>query len=113
MSATSILLLTFASLCAASGQVLFKIGATNRAQWVEFLNSAIFGGLFLYGLGTAIWIYMLSYNRLVNVYAFTALTFVLVSLGGLALDRQSISAVGALGIGLILAGLYLLTAHNN
>ena len=54
-------------------------------------------------------IYVLSFEKLVNVYAFTALTFVLVYVGGVLVLKESITFNGAVGIFLVLLGLYLIT----
>lgn len=69
-------------------------------------------GFLLYGTGTLIWIYVLSYEKLVNVYAFTALTFVLVYLGGVIFISEKMSITAVAGILLVLAGLYLITNYN-
>jgi multidrug transporter EmrE-like cation transporter len=108
----SIILLTVAAFAASAGQLLFKVGAQGRQQLLDFINPPVAAGLVLYGLGTAIWIYVLSSEKLVNVYAFTALTFVLVYLGGIFLIGEKASPVGVIGILLILSGLYLLMRFN-
>ena len=79
MSLTSLWMLLAASLAAACGQLLFKVGAQHKTHAVEFLNGPIGLGLLLYLLGTMLWIYVLSKEKLVVVYGFTALTFVLVT----------------------------------
>jgi drug/metabolite transporter (DMT)-like permease len=112
MNHSSIILLTFAAFSAASGQLLFKIGARGREHWLDFANLPILLGLLFYGLGTIIWIYALSFEKLVNVYAFTALTFVLVYLGGVFIINERMSAAAIGGVMLILAGLYFITQHN-
>ena len=63
-------------------------------------------------LSTAIWIYALSSEKLVNVYAFTALSFVLVYLGGVMVLGETISKSGIVGVLLVLTGLFLLTTSN-
>jgi drug/metabolite transporter (DMT)-like permease len=108
----AVALLTVAALLAGAGQLLFKIGAQGRERLIEFLNLPILAGVALYGAGTVIWVYMLSSEKLVNVYAFTALTFVLVYAGGVLLIGERISAAGLLGVVLILTGLYLLVGRN-
>lgn len=113
MALTSILLLTFAALSAAAGQLLFKIGATGSQQFTDFINWPIFFGLVFYGVGTLIWIYSLSSEMLVHVYAFTALTFALVYLGGVVLLGESINATAFVGVLLVLSGLYLITIHGS
>lgn len=101
-------MLVIACLAAAAGQLLFRAGAQNRVHVSEFINFTIAGGLALYALGTVLWIYALARERLTVVYAFSALTFALVYLGGTLLLGESISARGAAGVALVLAGLYLL-----
>lgn len=109
MTRTTIAFLSSAALLAAMGQLLFRIGARDRATLIDFLNMPIFLGFVLYGLGTAMWIYALSRELLVNVYAFTALTFVLVYLGGVFLLGESITFVKMTGVALVLVGLYAIT----
>ncbi|MCB1694004.1 MAG: EamA family transporter, partial [Pseudomonadales bacterium] len=106
---TSILMLTAASFSAAAGQLLFKVGASGRQQLADFVNLPIIAGLFLYGIGTVMWIYALSSQKLVNVYVFTALTFVLVYAAGIVLLKEQVSGPAMVGIGLVLCGLYLIT----
>lgn len=113
MHQMSVMLLTLATFSAAGGQLLFKIGARGREQLFEFFNLPIAVGLLLYAAGTLIWIYVLSYEKLVNVYAFTALTFVLVYLGGVLFIHERISMAATIGILLVLAGLYLIVNFNS
>lgn len=109
MKFSSVLLLTIAGLSAAVGQLLFKIGAQGAQQIPDFFNRSIVVGLILYALSTVFWIYTLSFEKLVNVYAFTALTFVLVYLGGVLLIRETITLSGLAGVGCVLLGLFLIT----
>lgn len=112
MTRLTLALLTLAAFSAASGQLLFKVGAKGRTVWLDFFNMPIFLGLFFYGLATVLWIYVLSFEKLVNVYAFTALTFVLVYLGGILLLNESISIQAGTGIAAVLVGLYLIVSYN-
>jgi undecaprenyl phosphate-alpha-L-ara4N flippase subunit ArnE len=107
MTRPTALLLVIACIAAAAGQLLFRVGAQNRTQLAEFVNPAIAGGLVLYALGTLLWIYALARERLVVVYAFSALTFVLVYAGGTLLLNEAITLKGAVGVALVLTGLYL------
>ena len=108
MTRSSALILALASLAAACGQLLFRAGAADRVALADFLNLRIGAGLALYALGTALWIYALSKERLVVVYAFSALTFALVYLGGAVLLREPLGARGIAGVLVVLAGLYLI-----
>lgn len=108
MTLPSILLLLAASLAAACGQLLLKVGAQHKSHAVEFLNAPIATGLALYLCGTILWIYVLSKEKLVVVYAFTALTFVLVYLGAVLTLGETLTLKAGGGVVLVLAGLYLL-----
>jgi drug/metabolite transporter (DMT)-like permease len=110
MSLASILMLLAASLAAACGQLLLKVGAQHKTHAVEFLNGAIGVGLLLYLCGTVLWVYVLSKEKLVLVYAFTALTFVLVYLGAVLTLGESLTLKAGGGVLLVLAGLYLLAS---
>jgi drug/metabolite transporter (DMT)-like permease len=109
---SSVLILVTAAFAAAGGQILFKIGAQGRSHWIEFLNAYILVGLVLYVIGAVLWVYALSFEKLVNVYAFTALTFVLVLIGAVVGLGEKMATPGMLGIALVLGGLYLLTNYN-
>jgi drug/metabolite transporter (DMT)-like permease len=100
------------SVTAAVGQILLKLGAEGRHQLTDFINAFIVGGLLFYGVGTAIWIYVLSSEKLMNVFAFTALTFVFVYVGSILIDGNGTTSAGLIGILLVLSGLYLLSQHN-
>lgn len=112
MNKITVTLLTSAAFSAAGGQLLFRAGARGRVHWLEFINLPLLAGLLLYVAGTVVWIYALSKESIVNVYAFTALTFVLVYLGGIFLMGERLSPAGFAGIGLVLCGLYLITNYN-
>jgi drug/metabolite transporter (DMT)-like permease len=109
----SVIVLTFASFSAAAGQLLFKVGATGKQHLLEFLNVPIVLGLICYALSTVLWIYGLSIEKLVSVYAFTALSFALVYLGGAVILGERISAWAALGVGLVMAGLALIVSKSS
>lgn len=112
MTRATIIMLTLSAFSAAAGQLLFKVGARDSSSWIDFINLPILCGLVLYCAATGLWIYTLSYVKLVNVYAFTALTFVLVYAGGVAILGERISTAGAMGVFLVLSGLYLITNYN-
>jgi drug/metabolite transporter (DMT)-like permease len=102
------ILLSVGVLCAAAGQIAFKLGATGRTAPLEFVNIWIVGGLGLYGVGTLLWIWCLSRLPLTVVYPFTALTFVIVYVAGLLAFHEPVSLRALAGVGLVLGGLYLI-----
>ena len=108
MAWTSVVVLALAALSAALGQVFFKLGASGNTSLMDFINWRIAAGLGLYLAGTAAWIYVLSFERLTNVYAFTALTFVFVYAGAVFFVGESMTTNGFIGLVLILVGLYLI-----
>ncbi len=113
MQRQAILLLLMSAFTAAGGQMLLKVGAQGREDLTGFLNPWVIGGLVLYGLSTLGWIYVLSFEKLTNVYAFTALTFVLVYLGAVFFLGEKISVAAVTGIVAILFGLYLISQYNS
>lgn len=102
-------LLLGACTSAAIGQLLFRVGARDRIDLVAFINPYTIGGLVFYAAGTVAWIYALSKEQMVTVYAFTALTFVLVYAGGVILLGEHINAWKSVGISLVVIGLYFVS----
>jgi drug/metabolite transporter (DMT)-like permease len=113
MGRQAILLLTLSAFTAAGGQLLLKVGAQGRDDLIGFFNPYVIVGLILYVFSTLVWIYVLSFEKLTNVYAFTALTFVLVYLGAVMLLGEKISVPTVAGIVAILFGLYLISQYNS
>ena len=111
MTPSPVVILMTSTVCAALGQVLFKIGARNAQTLPEFLNRWILLGLFAYGIGTVLWIFVLARMPITVAYPFTALTFALVYLAGIFLFGEAITARTLVGVALVLGGLFLITAH--
>jgi undecaprenyl phosphate-alpha-L-ara4N flippase subunit ArnE len=98
-------LLLVAAICAAAGQILFKLGAANRTSLIDFVNPQIIGGGAFYFIGTLLWVAALSKTPLSMAYPFTALTFVFVYLASIALLGERSTLNGFVGVGMVLAGL--------
>jgi len=113
MQRQAILMLLLSAFTAAGGQLLLKVGAQGRDDFMAFINPWIICGLLLYVLSTLVWIYVLSFEKLTNVYAFTALTFVLVYLGAVFFLGEKISVAAMVGIVAILFGLYMISQYNH
>ena len=103
------LLLMISALCAAGGQLLFKAGAHGAKAFPAFVNRWTLLGLIAYGIGTLLWIYVLSRVPLTLAYPFTALTFVLVYLAGAWLFGEPVTLRALTGVALILGGLFMVT----
>lgn len=101
-------LLLASSLCAAGGQILLKIGATNRTSLLDFVNVPVIMGLGAYAIGVLLWLVALSRLPLYVVYPFTFLTMIWVgALSYFALGERpgELALVGwavvAIGLGVI------------
>lgn len=108
MTRISIVLLSAAASMAAVGQILFRLGARDKAGLIALFNVHTLSGVALYGAGTLIWIFVLSREKLVDVYAFTALTFALVYIGAVTILDERLHLQAIAGIALVLLGLFLL-----
>ena len=109
MSRSIVFLLLGASIAAAIGQLLFRVGARDKIGLLAFVNPYIIGGLLFFAAGTVAWIYALSKAQMVTVYAFTALTFILVYGGGVFLLGEQLTYWKSVGITLVIVGLFFVT----
>jgi len=107
MPLATIILLIAATVCAAAGVVLLKVGATGRTELLAFVNPYIAAGLVLCALAAGLWIYVMSKRSLTSIYPFTILGFLLVYLSGVVLLGELPSRSAVIGVALILIGLYL------
>ena len=80
-------LVTFA-ISMATGQVLFKLGATRAAPatdlegWMNLIfQPIVITALALYGAATFLWLWLLQKIPLTTAYPFAALAFVLTAFG--------------------------------
>ena len=104
----------------AVAQVLFKYGMSAGAVRDALtngdtagliravaLNSCIFGGLALYGVGTVLWLGVLARAELSQAYPFVGLSFILTAIFGVVLFSDTMSISRMTGIAAIAAGVYL------
>ena len=116
-----VLALALASISlSAVAQVLFKFGMSTPAVRGAIeagggiallravaLNPGIVGGLSLYGLGTLLWLAVLSRAELSQAYPFVGLSFVLTAVFGAVLFNDALTLMRIAGIALIVAGVVL------
>lgn len=107
MTLSTTLILLLGACAAAVGQILFKLGATDRSQLLEFINPHIVVGLICYGVSTVLWIFALSKAPLVAVYPFTVLTFIVVYCASVFVLGETVNMMGLVGVTLVLGGLFL------
>jgi len=101
------------------GHLLIKMGVTAAAR--QTLNSSVLSrlghyilqpaamtGLLIYGVGTLLWIYAVSQRSISFLYPLTALTYVVVALGGRFIFGEVISRQRWLGIAVVMVGVAML-----
>lgn len=101
----------------ASGQMLFKIAADRLAVGqgpvplaLSFVTPPMLAALVLYGIATVLWVYLLHGLPLSRAYPFIGLVFAFVPLMSWIVFRDALGGRYALGLGLMLAGLYLISS---
>ncbi|MCC6717333.1 MAG: small multi-drug resistant family protein [Acetobacteraceae bacterium] len=116
-----VLALALASIAlGAVAQVLLKLGMTAAsmraaidagAPWgilrAVLLSPGVIGGLALYGLGTVLWLAVLTRAELSQAYPFVGLSFVLTAAMGYFLFADAMTLPRIAGIALIVAGVVL------
>jgi multidrug transporter EmrE-like cation transporter len=100
----------------ASGQMLFKIAADRLvmgegllALAASFVTRPMLVALVLYGVATVLWVYLLHGLPLSRAYPFIGLVFAFVPLMSWIVFGDSLDGRYAVGLGLLLAGLYLIS----
>jgi drug/metabolite transporter (DMT)-like permease len=108
------LFLTLSAALAALGQVLLKVGATDRVSMVAFANPWIVLGFASYAASVVIWVYALSKEPLYAVYPFALLTNHNDGGASMVVFGERPSLMSLLGWGAIMLGLvavYLGSSH--
>ncbi|WP_055077382.1 EamA family transporter [Pseudanabaena sp. 'Roaring Creek'] len=105
----NLLLLLAISLVTTGGHILFKKGAVliNVENIFTWINPALIMGMFLYAIGTVLWVFALRFIPLSKAYPFTFLTFILVTLFSVLFFGDKITPWYITGMGLIFMGLVL------
>lgn len=111
MPLRSILLTLFCVLLIAVGQLLFKSAATQWKvdgwSWTTvtgFLSPVMLVALFVYGLATLLWVYVLRTVPLASAYALFSLAFLIVPLLAHFALGERISANTLIGGAIIVVG---------
>lgn len=71
------------------------------------LSPGVVGGLFLYGIGTLLWLAVLARAELSQAYPFVGLSFVLTAVLGYFIFADAMTPARIAGIALIVAGVVL------
>jgi drug/metabolite transporter (DMT)-like permease len=114
LSILQILLLIAMAFTLATGQVLFKLAAVQLPSksplgslLIACLNWHMLLALVVYGIATGLWVYLLRDVPLTRAYPFLALAFAVVPFAGWVVFSEPISLRYWMGLGIMLAGLYL------
>jgi drug/metabolite transporter (DMT)-like permease len=106
-------LLVLTPMTIAFGQVLFKMTGARLAEGPDtpfysiLFNPVFIVAVFLYGVATLAWVYVLKMVPLSMAYSFMALTFVLVPLMAAFFLKEPLTVKYAIGACLIIAGLFV------
>lgn len=76
------------------------------------LNPGVFGGLFIYALGTVCWMRTVSQKEISFVYPLSSVNYVLVVMASTAFFQEVISARRAAGVVIIVLGMILMTRQS-
>lgn len=106
----------------AVAQVLFKFGMSSdgvkqalasgsplQAALAVFLSAGVLGGLSLYGIGTVLWLGVLSRTEVSLAYPFVGLGFVFTALIGWLLFGDAVGPMRIAGIALIVLGIVVIS----
>jgi drug/metabolite transporter (DMT)-like permease len=97
----------------STGQLLFKLASGHldfRRPLADPQGLVILGvALALYGAATLVWVAVLRHAPLSRIYPIMALSFVLTPLAGIVVLKEPVSSLYWLGVGLILAGLVVIS----
>jgi drug/metabolite transporter (DMT)-like permease len=116
LSASQLLLLAAYAAAMAGGQMLFKVAAMRGAgttSWGERIpailcNLYFVAALILYAALTVLWVWILTGVPISRAYPFVALAFALTPVLGIVLFGEPASLRLAIGIVLVLCGLYFI-----
>ena len=105
----------------ALAQTLFKLGMTSRAVTQALANGTatdkllsvsfspgVLGGLALYGIGTVLWLGVLSRTEVSQAYPFVGLGFVLTALIGYLQFGDTLNLSRICGIALVIGGIFFI-----
>ncbi|HLI67208.1 MAG TPA: hypothetical protein VKU90_12665 [Caulobacteraceae bacterium] len=120
MTLRTLLMILFSVSLSGLAQVAFKAGVSAPGARAAFasqspvamllamsLSPAIVGGLALYGVGTAVWLAVLSRAPLSTAYPFVGLSFVITAGLGWWLFHEPIGPARLAGTALVVAGIVL------
>ena len=117
LTLTQIMLLLGYAVAMAGGQLIFKLAA-NRATTDGSLTDRLFGlinpyfilAVVLYAGLSVLWVWILTFTPLSRAYPFVALAFAVTPVLGMLIFSEPFSSKLAIGIALILGGLFFVAS---
>lgn len=120
MKSGTLALILLSVTLSACAQVLFKLGVSSvmvREATVStsmfgrmlafLLSPGVIGGLALYGIGTVLWLGVLTRTELSQAYPFVGLGFILTALFGYLFFQDTLNGARIIGTLLVTAGIVL------
>jgi len=112
MTLINALLILLNTLILVSGQFLWKIGMTNRSVSFDSIGAIfrvmispyILSGLFLYGMATVLWLFILTKVPLSVAYPIQSIAYILAVFGAYFFFQEEITLWKVIGVILIMAG---------
>jgi len=110
-----ILLTILNSLLMVSGQILWKIGVSNKVIHnfpgliSLFLNPFILTGIGIYVCATGLWIYILNKGELSFVYPIQSTAFIFAVIAGTLIFKENLTLSKIIGTTVIILGVIILT----
>jgi drug/metabolite transporter (DMT)-like permease len=112
MTLFNALLILLNTLILVSGQFLWKIGMTNRSVSFDSIGAItrvlispyILSGLFLYGMATVLWLFILTKVPLSVAYPIQSIAYILAVFGAYFFFQEEITIWKVIGVILIMAG---------
>lgn len=118
MSGHTIVLGVFVAFGLAAGQVLFKFAANdiqnakNAGTFLSLFNPWLMGALIVYGVTTALWVWILTIIPLSRAYPLVLLSAALIPLASYYFFNEIITPQYIFGFFLVMIGLFIIQSSN-
>jgi len=116
----ALLLSVFCAGCLSTGQVLWKVALDRNGGlikqgvslasnfWGLFISPFMLAGIFLYGLATIVWLYVLGEYEYSYIYPMISIAYVFGFIYSKVVFHEQINAYRWIGVALIIAGVILI-----
>ncbi|WP_442601689.1 EamA family transporter [Paenibacillus sp. KN14-4R] len=116
MKFTNVALILLNTCMLVSGQFLWKVGLTRKANSFESIRSVIelffspwiFGGLIIYGLATVLWVFILTRVDISVAYPLQSIAYIMTAFGAYYVFHESLTLMKIMGCFVILIGVAMI-----